>query len=85
MKASSVALTANTQKVKVPSKVLMQVNKFVHPCERVPAQLKATDQAEFAKDYQLKENARVRHYLVQFDTRVHELFFGSVDGTQNRL
>ena len=34
-----------------PKKVLMQVNKYVHPCERIPGQIKPQDIDKFEADY----------------------------------
>lgn len=53
-----------------PQKVLMQINKYVHPCERLPHFVKTEDLDEFALDYGKKENERIREHLVTFDQLV---------------
>ena len=50
-----------------PQKVLMQINKYVHPCERLPHFVKAEDLAEFALEYEKKENERIKEHLQTFD------------------
>ena len=50
-----------------PQNVLMQINKYVHPCERLPQFLKQTDLNEFAKDYTARENERIKDHLQAFD------------------
>ena len=35
------------QQLTIPDKVLMQVNKYVHPCERFPTFIKPKDRKEF--------------------------------------
>jgi len=34
-----------------PNKVLMQINQYVHPCERLPHFIKQEDLADLAADY----------------------------------
>lgn len=61
----------------MPEKVLMQVNKYVHPCERFPQFLKAPDRREFEKDYKIPNNERIKEHIESFDHKVYELFFGT--------
>ena len=42
-----------------PEKVLMHVNKYVHPCERIPDFIEAEDLKMFAQDYTKKKNERI--------------------------
>lgn len=69
----------------VPEKVLMQVNKYVHPCERFPPFLKDTDRVQFEKDCSLHSNERISSYLQTFDAKLSEMFFGRADGTHTRI
>lgn len=68
-----------------PQKVLMQINKYVHPCERLPHFVKTEDLDEFALDYGKKENERIREHLVTFDQLVTHQLCGSQDGKQSRI
>ena len=43
--------------------VLMQVNKYVHPCERLPSFIQNADQEKFKLDYEKKENERIKAHL----------------------
>ena len=43
--------------------VLMQVNKYVHPCERIPSQIKPDDIEKFEADYEIDTNERIKEYL----------------------
>ena len=63
----------------------MQVNKYVHPCERFPTFLRSLDKKEFEKDYTLRENERVKEHLENFDLKIYELFFGNPDGSNSRI
>ena len=58
----------------------MQVNKYVHPCERFPQFIKKNDQQEFEKDYSLRNNERIRPFIEKFDKKLLELFFGNAGG-----
>ena len=55
----------------------MQVNKYVHPCERLPAFIREEDLALFAADYDKKENNRIRDYLVAFDLALTQSLCGA--------
>lgn len=68
-----------------PEKVLMQVNKYVHPCERLPSFIHQEDLDEFAKDYSLKDNERIRGHIETFDSLVTQTLCGSLDGSNSRL
>ena len=68
-----------------PKKVLMQVNKYVHPCERIPGQIKPQDIDKFESDYQLDTNERVKDYLQQFDDILITKFVGSPNGNKTRI
>lgn len=68
-----------------PQKVLMQINKYVHPCERLPHFVKAEDLAEFALEYDKKENERIKDHLQTFDELVTQTLCGSQDGLQSRI
>lgn len=48
-------------------KVVMQVNRYVHPCEKIPDFLKAEDLETFAIDYSTRENERIKGFLTAFD------------------
>ena len=50
-----------------PQKVLMQINKFVHPCERLPSFVSKEDLDFFAEDYKKKENEPIKDHLKAFD------------------
>ena len=73
------------QTVASPQAVLMQVNKYVHPCERLPAYIRQEDLALFAADYDKKENNRIRDYLVAFDLALTQSLCGAQDGSFSRL
>lgn len=70
----------NSKIVAVPQKVLMQVNKYVHPCERMPHFVKTEDLDELALDYEKKENVRIKDHLSTFDTLLTQTLCGSQDG-----
>ena len=63
----------------------MQVNKYVHPCERLPAFIRHEDLDLFAADYDKKENNRIRDYLVAFDLALTQSLCGAQDGSLTRL
>ena len=42
----------------------MHVNKYVHPCEKIPNFIKAMDLKEMQEDYGDKDNERFHHSLV---------------------
>ena len=63
----------------------MQVNKYVHPCERIPGQIKPQDIDKFEADYQLDTNERVKDYLKQFDDILITKFVGSPNGSKTRI
>ena len=63
----------------------MQINKYVHPCERLPHFVKTEDLDEFALDYNKKENERIKDHLVTFDQLVTQQLCGSQDGKQSRI
>ena len=46
-----------------PQTVLMQINKYVHPCERLPHFVRQEDLNLFAEDYSKKENERIKDHL----------------------
>ena len=68
-----------------PQKVLMQINKYVHPCERLPHFVKQEDLATFALDYDKRENERIKAHLVAFDEMVTQTLCGSQDGSKSRI
>lgn len=41
----------------------MQVNKYVHPCERIPSAIKQEDMEKFEADYEIDTNERIKDYL----------------------
>lgn len=63
----------------------MQVNKYVHPCERLPAAIKPEDVEAFEADYALDTNERIADYLRQFDDLVVTKFVGASDGAKTRI
>ena len=65
------------QTVASPQAVLMQVNKYVHPCERLPAFIREEDLALFAVDYDKKENNRIKDYLKAFDLALTQSLCGA--------
>ena len=69
------------QQLSIPDKVLMQVNKYVHPCERFPTFIKPKDRRDFEQDYKVRENERIKDYLEVLDRKIYELFFGNLDGS----
>ena len=69
-KALSSGGNLTSRMVAQPGKVLMQINKYVHPCERLPHFVKAEDLAKFAEEYDNKENDRIREHLKTFDELV---------------
>ena len=68
-----------------PGKVLMQVNRYVHPCERLPAAIKPDDLETFEADYGLDTNERIADYLRQFDGMLVTKFIGASDGAKSRI
>ena len=60
-----------------PQKVLMQINKYVHPCERLPHFVQKEDLACFAQDYDKRENERIKEHLITFDEMVTQTLCGS--------
>ena len=68
-----------------PEKVLMQVNKYVHPCERLPGMIKPHDIEKFEADYELDSNERIKEYLRQFDEMLISKFVGAKDGGKSRI
>lgn len=73
------------QQLAIPDKVLMQVNKYVHPCERFPTFIKLKDRKDLESDYKIRENERIKDNLELLDRKIYELFFGNLDGSQSRL
>jgi hypothetical protein len=63
----------------------MHVNKFVHPCEKIPAFIKAVDLKEFSVDYDNPELEGVRLDLIEFDKKIVELLFGGSKGKHSRI
>ena len=63
----------------------MHVNKYVHPCEKIPNFIKAMDLKEMQEDYQDKDNERFHHSLVQLDKAFIELLFGGSKGKHSRV
>ena len=63
----------------------MQVNKYVHPCERFPGMLKSSDIDKFEADYDLDSNERIKDYLRQFDDILVTKFIGSKEGGKSRI
>ena len=63
----------------------MQINKYVHPCERLPHFVQAKDLQAFALDYEKKENERIREHMQAFDDLVTQTLCGSQDGTVSRI
>jgi len=53
----------------------MQVNKFVHPAQTIPAAVRIEDLQRFTADYNLPENFRIRNYLEKIDNFVFEKIF----------
>lgn len=68
-----------------PEKVLMQINKYVHPCERLPPFIKQEDLKVMAQDYDLKENERIREHLISFDELFTQTLCGTQDGRITRI
>ena len=68
-----------------PQKVLMQINKYVHPCERLPQFVKKEDLEAFAEDYSKKENERIKSHLQAFDELVTHTLCGTQDGSLSRI
>jgi len=60
-----------------PKNVLMQINKYVHPCERLPPFVKQEDLDVFAIDYTKKENERIKEHLSTFDELVAQTLCGT--------
>ena len=58
----------------------MQVNKYVHPCERIPAYIQQADQDKFKEDYNKKENERIKEHLETFDQMVCQRLLGCKGG-----
>jgi len=44
--------------------ITMHVNKFVHPCEKIPAFIKASDLKGLSADYETKDLEDVRENLI---------------------
>lgn len=63
----------------------MQVNKYVHPCERIPSTIKPDDIELFEADYELDSNERVKEYLRQFDEILVNKFIGATNGDKSRI
>ena len=63
----------------------MQINKYVHPCERLPHFVKQEDMDCFAKDYAKKENERIKEHLMAFDELITRTLCGTQDGSVSRL
>ena len=65
--------------------VTMHVNKFIHPCEKIPNFIKATDLKEFSLEYDLKENKGIADALISLDKNLIELLFGGAKGKHSRV
>ena len=63
----------------------MQINKYVHPCERVPHFIKQDELAEFSMDYTKKEHERISDYIQTFDQLITFQLCGSQDGKYSRI
>ena len=63
----------------------MQVNKYVHPCERIPGAIKSEDVAQFEADYEIDTNERIKDYLKQFDEALISKFIGASNGEKTRI
>ena len=63
----------------------MQINKYVHPCERLPHFVKPEDLEDFAQDYDKKENERIKDHIMAFDELVTQTLCGSHDGNISRI
>ena len=74
-----------TPAVANPQTVLMQINKYVHPCERLPHFVKPEDLEDFAQDYDKKENERIKDHIMAFDELVTQTLCGSHDGNISRI
>jgi len=68
-----------------PKTVLMQINKYVHPCERLPHYVRPEDIEVFKADYTKKENERIKDHLVAFDELLTKTLCGSQDGEISRI
>ena len=68
-----------------PKTVLMQINKYVHPCERLPHYVRAEDLDCFQADYAKKENERIKDHLIAFDELVTQTLCGTQDGSSSRI
>ena len=77
-------MTAGPQ-VTNPEKVLMQINKYVHPCERIPHFVRPEDMALFAEDYKKKENERIQEHLIAFDKLLTENLCGAQENNKTRI
>jgi hypothetical protein len=44
--------------------IKMHVNKFVHPCEKIPASIKAVDLKQMSADYENPELNDIREDLI---------------------
>ena len=63
----------------------MHVNKFIHPCEKIPNFIKAADLKSLGADYDVKELEGVRDDLIFLDKRIIELLFGGSKGKHSRI
>ena len=63
----------------------MQVNKYVHPAEKIPTYLDQEVFDLFAEDYASRDNERIKDYLIEFDDLVFGLLTGGRDSTKSRL
>jgi hypothetical protein len=65
--------------------VVMHVNKFVHPCEKIPNVIKAAELKEFSEEYRLDENKDIADALINIDKTIIELLFGGSKGKHSRV
>ena len=63
----------------------MHVNKYVHPCERIPNFIKASDLKLLQEDYEKDENERFHEQLIELDKAFIELLFGGSRGKHSRV
>jgi len=65
--------------------VKMHVNKFIHPCEKIPNFIKVQDLKGFSLEYEQKENKGIADSLITLDKNLIELLFGGSKGKHSRV
>jgi hypothetical protein len=65
--------------------IVMHVNKYVHPSEKIPNLIKPVDLKTFSEDYSRDDSGKIRQMLIEFDKNIIELLFGGSKGKHSRV